>query len=71
MQGRSRIGGVFMHATEGLSSYLSAPSEYVGYRKVILPGNMDNSRGRPSPSVGVWVAGRRVEVNPAGWEKER
>ena len=61
MQGRSRIGGVLMHAMEGSSSYLSVPSEYVGYRKVILLGNMDNSRGRPSPSVGVWVAGRRVK----------
>ena len=26
-----------MHAADGSSSYSSAPIEYVGYRKVILP----------------------------------
>lgn len=60
MQGQSRIGGAFMHATEGSSSYLSAGMVDVGYRKVIVLEKSDDSRRRNSPSVGVYVVGRQV-----------
>lgn len=53
MQGQSRVGGAFMHAMEGSSSYLSAPIEDVGYRKVTLLEKSDDSRKRETPSVSV------------------
>ena len=55
-----------MHATEGSSSYLSAPSEYVGYRKVILPGEygqqLQEAKSERWRVDGRWAS----EVKPAG-----